>query len=141
MTTISRENAEPQLQLLLDFYGIETEDFDEYNDEDDKMKYITKQACKRMLRYILKGLVEIKEEDDGVIVTQYLKLGGDEPLVYGVVTGRAKMEMRHAKENDYSGKIYYLLGSLCKKGFRVIASLKGIDSTVAECIGAIFLMA
>lgn len=140
------EPAQDQLDLLLDFYDVEVEEIEEtaayYNDGEDDVQRAIKGACKRLKRFIRKGLVEVTEEN-GLTITQRLKcpIGNLERVTYRVIDGQAKQEMRWAKENDFYGKIYYLMGALSKIPANTIAKFKAVDSAVVECLGAIFLTA
>jgi hypothetical protein len=143
---ISEENAQDQLELLLDFYEIEINDVDKevafYAEDTDSVQEATKGACDRLKRYIRKGLLEITDTE-GLTITQNLRIpiGDINKLSYKIIDGAAKQEMRFAKEKDFYGKIYYLMGALSKKPANVISKLKGVDSSVVECLGAIFLTA
>jgi hypothetical protein len=146
VSKISDEVAQQQLDLLLDFYEIEIGDVEKeaefYDEGGDEVQKAIKGACDRLKRYIRKGLVEINETD-GLTIVQYLRCPDGEfsTVSYRVIDGIAKQEMRWAKENDFYGKIYYLMGSLSKKSASIIAKFRGVDSSVVECLGAIFLTA
>jgi ActR/RegA family two-component response regulator len=135
---IDEEPAQDQLDLLLDFYDIEVDELD----EDDDVEKATLKAIKKIKKYIMKGLIEISE-DDGLTVIQHLhhSKGETKQISYGVITGHAKIAMSKAAERDYSGKVYQVMGSLSSNiSAESIARLKGVDLAVVECLGAIFLM-
>lgn len=145
MTKISKENAETQLQLLLDYYLIETKDINQsesfYQQEDDLEK-AKKSSCDRLIRYIQHGLIEITDEN-GLTVTQRLRkpIGELTQLVYKTVTGNAQREMRWAADNDYIGKICCLMGALASVSADVISKFEGPDAGAVQCLGMIFLTA
>jgi hypothetical protein len=139
---LDEQPAQDQLDLLLDFYDIEIEDFEDFKSPDARVQEAMRSAVKRLLRYIRKGYIEITS-DNGLTITQRLKFpkGETTELHYQIMTGKAKMQMKNADEDDFYGKIYCLIGSLTNIGATSISSLVGTDSSVAECLGAIFLTA
>jgi hypothetical protein len=135
---ISKESAEQQLALLLDYYCIDMEELDSFDGDDIDVQKAVRQCCNKLTKFICNGLIEITDGDNGLQITQHLRKGG-EPINYGIVNGKCKMQMKHASEKDYHGKIYHLLGAMSKKGFHVISSLEGPDLSAAETLGTIFL--
>lgn len=146
MTKISKENAEAQLKLLLDYYLIDIEDVqksDEFYKRKDDLEEAKKTSSDRLLRYIQHGLIEITDEN-GLTVTQRLRspIGELTQIVYGIITGEVQREMRHAKEDhDYVGKIFCLMGALGKVpgGANTIAKMSGPDIGAVQCLGMFFL--
>ncbi len=146
MTKISKENAEAQLQLLLDYYLIDVEDVqksDEFYKRKDDLEEAKKTSCDRLLKYIQHGLIEITTEN-GLTVTQRLRtpIGEMDRITYGIISGKDQREMRHAKDdNDHVGKIFCLMGALGKVpgGANTIAKMSGPDIGALQCLGMIFL--
>jgi len=137
---LSKENAQKQLDTLLDYYDLDLDDI-----SDENVHNAITSSCNKLLKAIKKGRLEIKEEDDTLNVYQYLKkpIGGKEGsltvIKYREIDGRSKIAMKDNKESDYHGKIYSFLGGLSKEGGAVIMRLKGVDISIAECLGALFL--
>lgn len=142
---LSEEVAQEQLNLLLEFYAIEVadvQDLQAYYAEDDAVQKAIRGSCDRLKRFIRMGLLEITDEN-GLTVIQRLRcpVGEMSAVSYRIIDGMAKQEMRHARENDFYGKIYYLMGALSKTPANVIAKFRAVDSSVVECLGAVFLTA
>lgn len=139
---LDEEPAQDQLDLLLDFYEIELEDFEEFKSEDDRVEQAMRSACKRLKRFIRKGLIEITAEN-GLTIIQHLRFSKGETtqLIYRIMDGKAKMQMQKAREDDFYGKLYCLMGSLANVNANQISQFKGVDSSVVECLGAVFLTA
>jgi len=139
---LDEQPAQDQLDLLLDFYDIEIADFSDFKSPDARVQEAMRSAAKRLLRYIRRGYIEITTEN-GLTITQRLKFpkGETTELHYQIMTGKAKIQMKRADEDDFYGKIYCLVGSLTNLPEGSISSLIGVDSSVVECLGAIFLTA
>lgn len=139
---LDEQPAKDQVDLLLDYYDIELEDFDDFKNEDARIQEAMRSAIKRLIRYVRKGYVEVTS-DKGLTVIQRLKVpkGETTQIVYGIMSGKSKMAMQKAKEDDFYGKIYCLMGSLSNTSKEAISSLTGTDVSVAECLGAVFLTA
>jgi len=134
---LSKEAAEEQLDLFLDYYGIDLED------EDDKdVLRANRSTKKKIIRAIRKGLIEVKELDDTIEVHQklvktYPRL--ESPIKYFEPTGRSKIGMKDSENTDVFGKIYALLAGMSKEGKEKFLNLKGVDLSVAESLGLLFL--
>lgn len=137
---IDKEPAQDQLDLLLDFYEIELDDFEDFSSDDDKVQEAMRTACKRLLRFIMKGYVEITN-DDGLTIIQHLKFsrGETKEIQYRIINGKAFMSMKRAHEKDFFGRMYCLLGSLANVPAEKISEFRGADASVATCLGAVFL--
>lgn len=134
---ISDEVAQKQLDSLLEYYDIDMNDF-----ENDTQKDGLKTACKKLKKAIRKGLLEIKEEEDSLIVYQHLNKpidGVKNPIKYREIDGRCKIAMKESKDGDHYGKLYSLMGGLSGEGYQVMMRFKGIDLSVMECLGSLFL--
>lgn len=130
-TVISREVAEEQLDLFLDYYDLEIDDF-----ANEAMKEQFETSCNKLIKAIMKGHLEVKEDSD-LYVTQILRNG--ESMNYAVVSGKHKIAMKGKKDTDGYGKIYTLIGSITSLGETAISKLKGVDLSIAECLGFLYL--
>jgi hypothetical protein len=93
-------------------------------------------ARNKLIKSIMKGRLEIKE-DEGLKVKQSLRSG--ETLEYSELCGKHKLAMKGKKDGDHFGRIYAILGSVTKAGEAAISKLTGVDMSVAECLGFLFL--
>lgn len=130
---LSRESAEEQFNIFLDYYDIDPDDWA------DNLQDAFKSAKNRLIRAIMRGLVSI-EAGDPIRVTQYLSKKPDaDPILYAEMSGKAKVAMKGKDETDTFGKIYALTGSLTGLGETAITTLKGVDMSIAESLGLLFL--
>jgi plasmid stabilization system protein ParE len=128
---LSKSAAENELEKMFDYYEI---DVDEIEDKD--LKKAIKQGYDRLIKAVRLGRLQIKIEQ-GITVIQTLRNG--EELVYKEINGEAKMAMAGKEQNDYYGKSYALMGSLSDWGEGAIKKLKGVDLSLVEVLGMIFL--
>ena len=126
---ISKESAEISFESFLDYYDIDKEDLT------DEEKLPFEQGKRRIIKAIRTGRLEITI-DDKLVITQNVK--GGQTIEYQEVTGKAKMEMD--KEKGNYGKVYALLGSLSGLGGGAFKKLSGKDLSLAETLGAVFLL-
>lgn len=135
MSKISREAAEEQLDLFFDYYEIGPEDLEPAQLEG----FLT--ARKRLTKAIQNGRLSI-EDGEPLKITQYLKKpkGDVSTLEYSEMGGHAKIAMKGRDETDTYGRIYAVVGSLTGVGEKAIAGLKGVDMSIAECLGILFLL-
>ena len=129
---ISLQVAKENLQSMLDYYEI---DIDEIDEKD--VKKAIKSGYNRIIKALRLGRLEIKIEN-GITITQTLR-NGTEKLTYREIDGKAKTAMAPKEEKDWYGKSYALMGSLSDMGETAITSLKGVDLSLAEVLGMIFL--
>ena len=133
---LSQDVADDQMEKFIDYYDIDPSD----EDNDEKREAINS-SIHRLKRAIRKGQLDISIGDDGVIkVVQSLHKDKETKIEYKEVGGQAKLEMGKRKAMDYHGRMYSLLGSLSDLGMTAISKLKGIDNSIAECLGALFLL-
>jgi hypothetical protein len=134
---ISKEAAQEQVDLFMDLYDIDPDFLPE--NRVSNLKTIEMQNVKNIMR----GRVEIKEEDGQAVITQFLtkpiKAGQSEikQLVYKNFGATAKMEMD--KVEGEHAKINALLSSMCNESTVTLQKMKGIDQSVAEMIGSFFM--
>ena len=132
---LSVESAQDVLDLFLDEYEIDVDDF-----QDEEVD-IYKSQCKTLIKQIRLGRIEIELTDKGVKVTQHLKRppGEMQSITYSSVKGRSKSQMGNKKDTDLYGKMYSFLGALSGLGEHSIMALTGVDLRTAESLGYLFL--
>lgn len=128
---LSIENAQAELDKLLDYYEIDFDDLPA--DSKDAISAV----LRKVVKFIRQGRLEIKIED-GIKCIQTLR-DNSYSITYKELNGKAKAAMGSKKETDQNGRIHALLGSL-SDGETVITKLKGPDLSLAECLGGIFLL-
>lgn len=128
---LSEESAEEQLNLFFEYYDIDISDYPESQIDGINT------SLSKLKKGIRKGRVEFKEENGTMEVIQYIN--EETTLVYGELSGRTKLAMKNKSENDNYGRLFALLGSLSGAGEAAIAKLKGVNLSLAECIGLLFL--
>lgn len=136
---LSQEVAEDQLMLLLDFYEIYEEELGSEAEKD-----AVKTASNKVIIAIRKGLLTFKE--DGTF-TQTLesktrkKKSNEKPttIEYGVLTGKAKTQNKHKKDESEDAmrtrRLYSMMGSLANMGSEDMMELSATDLSVMECVG------
>lgn len=128
---LAEKPAKGQLESMLDYYEI---DIDEI--EDKEVRRAVKSGYNRLIKAIRLGRLEIKI-DGGFKVTQTTR--NNEVIEYREIDGDSKVAMSTKEEKDWYGKSYALMGSLSGVGESGIRKLKGVDLSLAEVLGMIFL--
>jgi len=126
-----RKTASAEIKKMLDYYEI---DIDEIEDKD--LKRLITQGFDRAIKAARLGRLEIKLEN-GIKVIQTTRSGT--VIEYREIDGVAKTEMAGKADGDSYGKAYALMGSLSGIGEGAIKQLKGVDLSLAEVLGFIFL--
>lgn len=136
-TLLSRESAETQFRLILDYYDLD--DFE--NDPDDKTRKANVTLKNKIVKAIQSGYVEIEQKDDTLLVHQTLRkpVSGLNQITYKEVTGNSKIGMKDRQDSDHFGKLYAFLSGLSGYEQKVFLSMKGKDLSTAEAIGLVFL--
>lgn len=129
---LSKQNAKQELQKMFDYYEIDIDDI-----EDKEVKRAIQNGYNRLIKAVRLGRLEIKTEE-GIKVIQTTK-DGKAKIEYREIDGVAKTEMAGKADNDHYGKAYSLMGSLSGMGESAIKKLKGVDLSLAEVLGLIFL--
>lgn len=129
---LSKKNGKEILQKMLDYYEIDIEEI-----EDKDLKKSIKQGIDRLIKAIRYGRIEFKFEN-GIQVIQTLRSNGEQ-IIYEEINGEAKTAMAGKQQDDFYGKSYALMGSLSGWGESAIKKLKGVDLSLAEVLGMIFL--
>ncbi len=137
---LSEEVAEDQLMLLLDFYEIYEEELGSEAEKD-----AVRTASNKILIAIRKGLLTFKE--DGTFIqtleskTRKTKSKTKTPTIieYGVLTGKAKTQNKHKKDESEDAmrtrRLYSMMGSLANLGSEDMRKLSALDLSVMECVG------
>jgi len=128
---ISKETAEKQVAALLDYYELEASALN------DDLSAALDMSRDKLIRAVMKGRLEIVEED-GIKITQHTRSG--ERLEYSELSGRSKIAMGKKSSGDNYGKIYALCGHMTGLGEAGICKLKGLDLSLCEALGSIFLI-
>ena len=131
---LSEESATELIERFVKFYRIYPEDLPK------NISAGIKACLSAMRRALMEGRLEIDIEGKNITVTQHIddiKPGVPEKIIYGKLKGRAKIGM----DDDDPGyqRIYALLGALSGDGLEVIQKLEGIDMSLAESLGTVFL--
>lgn len=140
---INPEAAQQQVDLFLDYYEVELDDF-----EDKKVLNAIKTAMNKIKKAVMRCRIEIKLENNSLVILQTLKHPFDrtnasrmETIKYKSLRGQAKTRLKYCDENDDYGKVYALMGGLCGEPDSTMQMLEGVDLTVVEAISSIFLAA
>jgi plasmid stabilization system protein ParE len=126
-----KKTATNEIQKMLDYYEI---DIDEIEDKD--LKRAIRQGYDRLIKAARLGRLTVKIEE-GIKVIQTTRTGT--VIEYREIDGQAKTEMAGKAAEDHYGKSYALMGSLSGLGEAAIKQLKGVDLSLAEVLGLIFL--
>jgi hypothetical protein len=129
----SAETARGEIQKILDWYLVDLADM-----TNEKEKSAVMMSIDRLTRAVRAGLLEVKTEA-GLQVVQILKSGKD-VITYEEIGGEAKCSMDGIPVENHYTRMYTLLGSLSGLGFAAIKKLKGVDNSVAESLGTLFLL-
>ena len=129
---LGEEAALDNLGLLLERYRIDVE---KIRDDDERRSF--ESVLERTTEHIRLGLVEVKISEGKLIVAQHLASGS--VLEYQEIGCSAKRMTDGYKSDERYAMICALMGSLSGIGEAGIEKLKGIDMSVMECLGAIFL--
>lgn len=129
---LSEKSAKENLQEMLDYYEIDLDDI-----EDKVVKSAVKSGLKRLIKAIRLGRLEIKIEDEFKIIQ--ITRSGKETITYREIDGDSKSAMSTKDEKDWYGKSYALMGSLSGLGESAIRKMKGVDISLVEVLGMIFL--
>jgi Glu-tRNA(Gln) amidotransferase subunit E-like FAD-binding protein len=130
--TLAKELAENELQKMLDYYEI---DIDEI--EDKELKKAIKAGYDRLIKAVRLERLQVITEN-GIKIIQTLK-SNKSTVEYREIDGKSKMAMAGKDEKDYYGKSYALMGSLSGLGENAISNMKGVDLSLVETLGMIFL--
>ena len=129
---ISKEAAEEQLEIFKDYYEIDEEYFV------PETAMIMNQRLAEVNKAIRKGRLEISNAG-GLKIKQRLRntTNGVDELNYSVLTGKAKVQMD--KSDGAHSRNYTLMSSLANEPYATFEKLEGVDMSLVESLGALFL--
>jgi hypothetical protein len=128
---LSEDVASEQIKNFFDYYDIDLE----ANTEADQNS--VNKIIRRLVKAIQAGHIEFNS--DGTIIQRLRKPPGKfDTITYNEMTGKAKIEAEKIAGSKDVMRVYALLGSLSGLGVNAIASLRGPDLTIAECVGVVF---
>ncbi len=130
---ISTENATDQFNLMINYYDLDGDL------EDESLERLIPAARSRLVSSIKRGRLEIAIVDDSLVVTQYLKkpVGNIATIVYKEVSGKSKITMSDDVNNYY--RVHQFLAVLSGESVNVFQGLTGVDNSIAETLGSVFL--
>ena len=129
---LSEETAINEIEKMLEYYAIGVNEI-----KDEQLKSAIELGYERLIKAVRLGRLEIKLEN-GIQVIQTLR-NGSTKITYKEIDGNAKSAMAGKKPDDHYGKSYALMGSLSGLGESAIKQLRGVDLSLAEVLGLIFL--
>lgn len=138
VSKISRESAEIQLNLLLDYYDLDKNDI-----EIEEGPEAVQTLINGLIRSIQKGRLEISLDTDGrLVISQHLKFppGDIDVINYEIVGCKAKLAMDRVKSNKPVERQLTFMGSLSGLGREGIAKLVGVDMGTMERLSTLFSM-
>jgi len=131
---LGKEAAELEIKKIFDYYEIDVEEI-----EDKEQKKFIKMNYDRLVKAARLGRLEVKTEK-GIQIIQHLR-DRKETLTYYEIDGNAKTATAGKDKEDFYGRIYAVQGVVTKEGEGAIKLLKGVDLSLCEVLGAIFLSA
>jgi hypothetical protein len=152
---LDKKNAKAVIDEIFEYYELELEDLapdaevcgidiQDSGDEDEAYK-ATKMTYNRLVRFAMRGRIEIEDGAEFVIVQHFR-----EPLTDGRTTikwsppsGSAKSAMKRASEKDAHGRMLYFMAALCpnqRLDANTLGKLTGPDMSLMECLAAVFFL-
>jgi hypothetical protein len=132
---LAAETAEAQVREILEFYKLDVEDI-----SDEKSRSAFESSLNKLQTAFRRGQLEVKREEGRFKIVQHLSSATGNDLTYDELRGSYKPVMDGYGTDAMYKRQYALLGALCGLGEKAIESLHGIDLSVAECLGFLFLM-
>lgn len=137
----SKDTAVDQVQLLLDRYAIIP------IDQSDEDKKTIDNIIKKVISFIMYDCLEIKFEDNELVVIQHLKNLNPETTVinkkitYGELDGVKTEVGSNIEDITHHGNITFMMGKLSKDitGPEIVRQLKSADRAVMLKVGELFL--
>ena len=131
---LAPDAAEKVVMSIFDYYEIDPSEI-----EDKEQKKFIAANYDRLIKAARLGRLEVKLEK-GITVIQHLKDVAD-VVEYKEIDGNAKSATAGKDATDFYGRIYAVMGSLSGLGETGIKKMKGVDLSLCEVLGAIFLSA
>lgn len=135
---ISEDTATGQVKELLAHYKLDVEDI-----ESEPSRKAFESSLNKLVKAYQRGQLENKKDDKGRFqVIQHLSAAPGEvsDITYDELKGKHKVAMDGLEGNDTYARQQALLGSLSGLGSKAMQALSGIDMSIAECLGFVFLM-
>lgn len=133
-TPFSKEVADEQIDALVKFYRIFPDDMP------GSVGKGVKASLAGLRRAVMDARLEIVVDGKNIKITQHVddpQKGVPEKIIYGKIKGVHKIGMK--EDDTLYEKIYIFLGALSGEGIPVIQDLEGIDLSLAESLGTVFL--
>lgn len=132
---VSKETAEEQFEMWLDYYGLKFSDI-EIEDGEKAAKTLKN----GLVRAIIDGHLEVEIRGDGMSVTQYLKnptkKGGQFIFADRVMAAQLASDKESSKQPIHRQRAF--MASLAHVPASEFVHLKGVDATVFGRISMIF---
>jgi hypothetical protein len=131
---LSEESAKDQIDIIMDYYDIDLDDFD------GQVRKAMDQAVRTLIKGARLGLIEVESEGGLKVIQHLIEPPGDvNTLEYGPVTGKNKLAMKD--NSSQHERCYQFVGAITKAGEKAISSLKARDLRYCEALSALFLSA
>ncbi len=131
---LSKDAAQAVIQKIFDYYEIDIKEI-----EDKEQQKFIRMNYDRLVKAARLGRLEVST-DKGIVITQHIR-DRDETVTYKEITGAAKIATAGKDKDDFYGRIYAVQGSITGLGEDGILRMSGVDLSLCEVLGAIFLSA
>lgn len=131
---LSQDTADAAVVELLAYYEIDGDDLPQ------EQKALAPALFAKLSRYYRLGLLENVREAGALKVKQHLQdpPGDVRELVYGVMTGKAKLATDGFRDTERYARLHALMGSLCETP--MLDKLRGADMSAMECLTTVFML-
>jgi len=137
---LSEETAQEQLAILLDFYELYPDEF-----ENQSQTNLYEMHCANLVKGIRSGRLEISNTDGNLQIVQntknFIESG---PIIYKELSFKAKMQGSGIRGETSDAEAIMprrnaaILGELSGLGVDGISMLKGVDMSLAESLAFLF---
>ena len=126
-----------QINILLNYYDIDPDDANE------SMRDAVKSSVAKIKKCVKRGILEVGNGKLGPIIIHKLQNSEAEnqTVEYGTMTGNNKLEMDKKEIKEAYGRNYALMASLAGLAPDAIRKFRGVDLSIVESLGVIFLLA
>jgi len=137
---ISEENAVQQVMILLERYDIDLDS--DYGGNESKEFIAMTQTVDNIVKGVMKGALEIFEENGEVKVKQIIQNSSEnstvKELVYGECKGKHHISMKDG--GNRQSQLLSLMSSMCETngGFAAIEQLRSSDLKYLEYLSLLF---
>ena len=135
---INTVEAQKQLDMIIDYY-----DIDIILIKETMEKIPIDYAIRKFKSFIEKGIIEVSDGNDGVIIKQFLgkNIGPISVLEYGPIGSKACSAVDGISTDEPERKKKVFLGKLSGKGSDVIGDLTGKDYLIADTVNTFLSIA